>query len=99
MNLDIFIRTIPNLRKTGVSFKDVTPLLGDAGAFCYCIDELAKLCQGLNLDRIGVFDARGFIFGSALAYKLRVPLFPIRKKGKLPYTIIGVEYALEYGTD
>jgi adenine phosphoribosyltransferase len=98
-NLEDYIRTVKDFPKEGIDFKDITPLLGNAQAFHYTIDLLAKHYQNKLIDKIGAFDARGFLFGSVLAYKMNLPFFPIRKKGKLPYDVISQKYGLEYGTD
>src|SRR3990167_7356931 len=95
MKLEDYIRTIPDFPKPGIMFKDISPLLGNAEAFAHTIDRLAENYR--DVDRIGGFDARGFIFGAALAYKLEKPFFPLRKAGKLPYETIQQSYGLEYG--
>jgi adenine phosphoribosyltransferase len=98
---DRYIREIPDFPKPGIGFKDVTPLLADGKVFAESVEDLARLCEeeGLEPERIACPEARGFIFGAALAYRLGIGLVPIRKPGKLPYTTSQVEYALEYGTD
>jgi len=93
------IRDIPDFPKPGVLFKDITPLLGHAGAFARSIDLLADHFQGRGVDAVAAAEARGFLFGPPLALRLGVGFIPIRKPGKLPYSTVGVEYALEYGTD
>lgn len=91
------IRTIPDYPKAGVSFKDITPLLSDKKAFETAINLLAKSAPK-GADAIAGIESRGFIIGSALAYKLKLGFVPIRKKGKLPYQTISIDYSLEYGT-
>jgi adenine phosphoribosyltransferase len=98
MKLEDHIRTIPDYPKSGIQFKDITTLLQDPQAFAYCIDALAEQWQDKQIDAIGMFDARGFVFGAPLAYKLGKPSFPLRKAGKLPYSTIEQSYALEYGS-
>ena len=91
------IRTIPDYPSPGILFQDITPLIGDGCAFKTVIQALAT---SLPADCViaGV-EARGFIFGAALANQLQVGFVPIRKKGKLPYTTISRNYGLEYGSD
>jgi adenine phosphoribosyltransferase len=94
-----WIRDIPDFPKPGVLFKDITPLLGDPGAFNACIDQLEAEYKGKGIDVIAAAEARGFIFGAPLALRLGAGFVPIRKPGKLPYATIAQEYALEYGND
>jgi adenine phosphoribosyltransferase len=91
------IREVSNWPKKGISFKDITPLLEDRKVFYKAIDELADLYKGKKIDKIVGIDARGFIFASAVAYKLKTGLVIVRKKGKLPYKTISKSYSLEYG--
>ena len=93
------IRSIENWPKQGVIFRDITPVLEDKNLFGFLVDSLAKLCQGKKIDKIVGIDARGFIFASALAYKLGVGLAIVRKKGKLPGKTIGRRYSLEYAAN
>ncbi|KLO22825.1 adenine phosphoribosyltransferase [Marinitoga sp. 1197] len=97
MNFEKYIRDIPDFPKPGIIFKDITPLLANPAAFREVIDEMARKVEKLDFDTILVPEARGFLFGSALAYKLGKKLVPIRKPGKLPYDIVEVSYSLEYG--
>jgi len=92
-----YIRTIPDFPVPGVQFRDVTTLFADAGALCRAVDELAAPYANGGIDLVVAMDARGFILGGALAYKLGLPLVPIRKKGKLPGKTIVEAYSLEYG--
>jgi adenine phosphoribosyltransferase len=92
------IRTIPDFPKPGIRFRDVTTLLLDARGFHATIQRLADAAPA-DVDLIAGIEARGFIFSSALAAHLRKGLVLIRKDGKLPGATIGVDYALEYGTD
>ena len=100
-DLKDFIREIPDFPKPGIGFKDITPLLRDAGAFSRSVTAIAGLCQDAEIeaDVLAGPEARGFIFGAALAGQLNLGFIPIRKPGKLPYKISAVEYALEYGSD
>ena len=92
------IRDVPDFPHPGILFKDVTPLLGDAGAFRSVIDEMAGRIRDRGYHRIIAIESRGFLFGAALADRLGLGLAPVRKLGKLPYKTDRVEYALEYGT-
>lgn len=93
-----FIRDIPDFPAKGIIFRDVTPLLRNPAAFQKAIDEMTKAMQGMNFDLIVSPEARGFIFGATLAYKLGKGFVPVRKPGKLPYETVSVRYDLEYGT-
>lgn len=99
MNLAERIRSIPDWPIKGVIFRDITTVLEDPEAFQYANDLFYERYKDQKIDKIVGIDARGFIFGAVLAYKLNLPFVPVRKKGKLPYKTISVEYALEYGTD
>jgi len=93
------IRVIPDFPKPGIMFKDITTLLNNKEAYNLLINHLANRYKDYNLDYIAGIDARGFIFGAALASKLELGFVPIRKKGKLPYTTVSEKYSLEYGYD
>jgi adenine phosphoribosyltransferase len=93
------IRTIPDYPQPGIMFRDITTLLGNARAFRRAVDELVQPYAGVRVDKVAALEARGFILGGAVAHQLSVGFIPIRKKGKLPYTVIGESYALEYGQD
>lgn len=93
------IRDIPDFPKKGIIFKDITTLLKDGRKFQGAIDCLVERYKGKKIDKVVSIEARGFIFGSAMAYKLGAGLVPVRKKGKLPHETHRVEYELEYGTD
>jgi adenine phosphoribosyltransferase len=92
------IRDIPDFPKPGILFRDISPILGDAELFRRCIDLLAEECRGLDPSKIVGLEARGFIFGAALAYRLGVGFVPVRKKGKLPFRTLSHAYELEYGS-
>ncbi len=94
-----FIRDIPDYPKAGILFKDITPLLGNPTVFHKAIDEFVLRYKLEAIDVVAGIDARGFIFGAALAYRLGAAFVPIRKKGKLPYHTYEAAYDLEYGTD
>ena len=93
------IRDIPDFPKPGIVFKDITTILNNAQAYGVLMKHLHKRYESYNLDYIAGIDARGFIFGAALAQMLGIGFVPIRKKGKLPYTTISEKYSLEYGID
>lgn len=99
MDLASFIRDIPDFPKEGIVFKDITPLLANAEALRYAVDQLAEFAVGKKIDLILGAEARGFLLGATLAYTLNAGFIPARKPGKLPYNTIGAEYELEYGTD
>ena len=93
------IRAVPDFPSPGVLFRDVTPLLADAGGFARCIDALAEPWQGSGVQAVCGIEARGFIFGAALAQKLHAGFVPLRKPNKLPPPVVTVDYQLEYGSD
>ncbi|SHH38637.1 adenine phosphoribosyltransferase [Clostridium grantii] len=99
MNLKDKIRIVENFPKEGISFKDITTILQDGEAFRSCIDEIVNYLKDKNIDVIVGPEARGFLFGTPVAYELGIGFVPVRKKGKLPSETIEVEYQLEYGTD
>lgn len=94
-----FIRTIPDYPKPGILFRDITTLLSDPEGFRGAVDALVALHKGAKFDVVAGIEARGFILGGAVAHQLGLGFVPVRKKGKLPFTTIGQEYDLEYGTD
>lgn len=93
------IRTVEDFPKPGISFKDITTLLNNKDAFELLMSHLEEKYKSYNLDYVAGIDARGFIFGSALATRLNIGFVPIRKKGKLPSTTVCEKYELEYGFD
>jgi len=92
-----YIREVPDFPQPGVLFRDITPLLQDAEAHRYAIDELCREAASRRPDAIVGIESRGFVFGAPVAYKLGLPFVPVRKAGKLPAARMSVEYALEYG--
>ncbi len=92
------IRDVPDFPKTGILFKDITPILHDQQLCNDVLDTFAESCISKKLDAIVGIESRGFLFGFALANKLNIPFILVRKAGKLPYTTISHEYDLEYGT-
>jgi len=99
MDLKEKVRIIEDFPKAGISFKDISTLIGDGEAFRYSIDQMVSYLKDKNVDLIVGPEARGFIFGVPVAYALGVGFVPVRKPGKLPYKTTRIEYALEYGTD
>ncbi len=99
MELKDYIRSIQDYPKEGILFRDITTLLKDKDAFKLAIDKMAEQVKDKEVDLIVGAESRGFLIGSALAYKMNCGFIPVRKKGKLPYKTISEEYALEYGTD
>jgi adenine phosphoribosyltransferase len=91
------IRDVPDFPKKGIIFKDITPILSDHALFRASIDLFLEQCRGKKIDKIVGIDARGFLFGSTVAYELGVGFVPIRKRGKLPYKTEIAKYSLEYG--
>jgi adenine phosphoribosyltransferase len=99
MDFKSVIRSIPDYPKPGVIFRDITTLLGNPRAFRRAVDELVQPYAGVRIDKVAGIEARGFILGGAVAHQLSVGFVPVRKKGKLPWTVLGEDYALEYGSD
>ncbi|MFM1981401.1 MAG: hypothetical protein RJB22_120 [Pseudomonadota bacterium] len=97
--LRALVRTIPDFPKPGIQFRDITTVVRDASAFSLAIDRMAAVLHGQGITMIAGIEARGFIFGAALAREMRLGFVPIRKKNKLPGPTIGISYALEYGED
>ena len=99
MNLDSFLRDVPDFPKPGIMFKDISPLHASPKAMAYTIDSMAERVSDMKIQSIAGIESRGFLFGTPLAMKLGVGFTPIRKPGKLPADTTAVEYLLEYGTD
>jgi adenine phosphoribosyltransferase len=97
--LKALVRTIPDFPKPGIAFRDISTLLADGPGFRAAIELMTRLTQPFAPDRIIAIDARGFLFGAPIAVALGAGVIPARKKGKLPGATLGVDYALEYGTD
>lgn len=97
--MDHLIRAIENYPTDGVTFRDITPLLGDGPAFKSAIVELADRFRSSGVDRVVGVEARGFILGAPVAVELDAGFVPVRKAGKLPWAVAREEYELEYGTD
>lgn len=99
MDLKSKIRVIEGFPKEGISFKDITTLISDKDAFKEAVEIIAKNLEDKNIDYIVGPEARGFVFGSAVAYAMNKGFIPIRKPGKLPGEVVKFEYSLEYGND
>ncbi len=99
MPIKSLIRTVSDYPKPGIQFRDVTSLLEDARGLRMSVDAIVQRYIGAQLDFVAGIEARGFIFGTAVAYELGLGFIPIRKPGKLPGETIGQDYELEYGTD
>jgi len=93
------VRSIPDYPKSGIIFRDITTLLGNARAFRRAVDELVQPWAGSKIDKVAGIEARGFILGGAVAHQVSAGFVPIRKKGNLPHKRVSVAYALEYGED
>src|SRR5881227_3658565 len=91
------IRDVPDFPKPGIVFKDITTILKDGSLFRASVDLFLEECRGKQIDKIVGIDARGFLFGSAVAYELGIGFVPLRKKGRLPYKTESAKYSLEYG--
>jgi adenine phosphoribosyltransferase len=98
MQLNDFIRDIPDFPKPGILFKDITPLLADPTAFAASIRRLSDHYRDRPVDAIAAAEARGFLFAAPMALDLKLPLVPLRKPGKLPYRTYSLKYELEYGS-
>jgi adenine phosphoribosyltransferase len=99
MDLKKEIREIPDYPKDGINFKDITTLVKNPAAFSFVVDSIVKEFIEKGITKVVALEARGFIFGGALANKLDAGFVPVRKKGKLPYKVITETYQLEYGED
>jgi adenine phosphoribosyltransferase len=97
--LRALIRDVPEFPKPGIIFKDVTPLLADAAGLAAAVEALAAPLRDRGVTKVLAVEARGFILGAPVALALGAGLVPVRKAGKLPWTVEAEEYVLEYGTD
>ncbi|MDR2542608.1 MAG: adenine phosphoribosyltransferase [Treponema sp.] len=96
LNLDDYIRKVPDFPKKGILFYDITSILASPVAFNYCIDKMVEIYKDKNIDAIAAIEARGFLFATPFAYRMKIPIIPIRKKGKLPGITLSKKYDLEY---
>ncbi|MEB3353223.1 MAG: adenine phosphoribosyltransferase [Cyanobacteriota bacterium] len=99
LDLRQLVRDVPDFPKPGILFRDLTPLMRDAEGWQEVIRQLSLVCERLQPDLIVGIESRGFIVGTALATAVRLGFVPVRKPGKLPGAVTGVDYALEYGND
>ncbi len=97
--LKALVRTVPDFPEKGILFRDVTTLISHGAGFAACVDHLASRARAAGAEVIAGMEARGFIFGAAAAAQLGIGFLPVRKPGKLPVPVIGIDYALEYGSD
>lgn len=97
--MDHLIRSIADYPTPGVTFRDITPLLGDGPALRESVNQLAERFVGTRIDRVIGIEARGFIMGAPIAVALGAGFVPVRKAGKLPWAVVREEYQLEYGSD
>jgi adenine phosphoribosyltransferase len=97
--LRALVRDVPDFPSPGIVFKDITPLLGDQQAFATVVDLIVDRFVGQGINRVVGIEARGFIVAAPVAYRLGAGFVPLRKKGKLPFQILGVDYSLEYGSE
>ncbi|MFC4618121.1 adenine phosphoribosyltransferase [Camelliibacillus cellulosilyticus] len=99
MNFKDYIKIVDDFPKEGIVFKDITPLMQDGAAFNAAINKIAEYAEQKNAEVIVGPEARGFIIGCPVAYKLGLGFVPVRKNGKLPREVVKVDYGLEYGKD
>jgi adenine phosphoribosyltransferase len=97
MDLKKYIRSIKDYPKKGILFRDITTLIKDESAFKESLDQMSKIMDKLNFDKIAAIESRGFIFASALSYNMSKPLVLMRKKNKLLAEKFSVDFKLEYG--
>ena len=97
--LKALVRTVPDFPQPGIQFRDITTLIGHHSGMAASVHHLAELADAAGAQKIAGMEARGFIFGAAVAVQLGIGFVPVRKPGKLPIDTIGIDYALEYGTD
>ena len=98
MDLKKHIRSIPDYPKKGILFRDITTLIKNAKAFKYTNDKIIDLAKKIEFDKVAAIESRGFVFASAVSYKLEKPFILLRKKNKLPAEVHSVDFELEYGT-
>ena len=97
MDLKKHIRSIPDYPKKGILFRDITTLIKDANAFKYTNDKIVEIAKKIEFDKVAAIESRGFVFASAVSYKLNKPFILLRKKNKLPAETYSVDFTLEYG--
>ena len=99
MNLAERVRAVPDFPVPGILFRDITPLLGDAAALREAVDRMSDAWRDARVDMVAAMEARGFIFGAAIAYRLGAGFVPVRKEGRLPWQTYSAQYELEYRSD
>lgn len=97
-SIEQYITSIPDFPEPGIIFRDITSVISNADGLKLAIDEMQELLQGVEFDALAGLESRGFLFGMPIAYNLKKPFLPIRKKGKLPRETVEATYDLEYGT-
>ena len=97
MDLKKYIRSIPDYPKKGILFRDITTLIKNPDAFNFSIDKIIEISKKVKFDKVSAIESRGFVFASAVSYKLKKPLVMMRKKNKLPAERYSVDFELEYG--
>lgn len=97
--LKALVRTVPDFPEPGIMFRDITTLIGDGPGLAHTVEHLAERARAAGAERIAGMEARGFILGAAVAVRLGIGFVPVRKPGKLPVAVLGIDYALEYGSD
>ena len=95
-DLDKYVRKVPDFPKKGILFYDITSILADPAAFQFCIDSMVARYRNMSIDAVAAIEARGFLFAAPFAATMKIPLLPIRKKGKLPGITLSKKYDLEY---
>lgn len=98
-DLKALVRAVPDFPKPGILFRDITTLIAHGPGFAATVEHLAARAGAAGAEAIAGMEARGFIFGAAVAARLGLPFVPVRKPGKLPVPVLAIDYALEYGTD
>jgi adenine phosphoribosyltransferase len=96
INLDAYIRKVPDFPKKGILFYDITSILANPEAFQFCIDSMLEIYKDKSIDGVAAIEARGFLFAGPFAASMKIPLIPIRKKGKLPGITLSKKFDLEY---
>ncbi|TGG91844.1 MAG: adenine phosphoribosyltransferase [Aphanocapsa feldmannii 277cV] len=98
-DLASLVRDVPDFPRPGIVFKDITPLLADPAGLDLCVERLARVAEAWKPELVAGIESRGFIVGAPLARQLGLGFVPVRKRGKLPSATVGIDYALEYGSD
>ena len=98
-DLKALVRTVPDFPEPGIMFRDITTLIGDGPGLAHTVEHFAERAHAAGAERIAGMEARGFIFGAAVAVRLGIGFVAVRKPGKLPVAVLGIDYALEYGSD